>query len=48
MAGLRGFYEDFTLTGGMVEREVEVGMTMGQIGDHTKMKIQSDVECSSE
>ena len=48
MAALKGFYEDITLTGGTVEREVEVGMKMGQIGVHTKMKIQPYVECSGE
>ena len=39
MVALKGFNKDFTLTGRMLEREVEVGMKMGQIGVHTKMKI---------
>ena len=48
MAGLKGFYEDFTLTEGVIEREVQVRMEMRRIGDNAKMKVQPNDECSSE
>ena len=48
MAGLKGFYEDFTLTEGVIEREVQVRMDMRRIGDNAKMKVHPDDGCSGE